>query len=123
MGPGGASMIWFEIACQIAHIKARVVLESGAPHTLIELARSGYGIAVVPSTLRIPRKGVRTLPVVHRGASIGRWAVVAWHPERFLAPYADRFAKELVAAVRRNYPGCEFTRRAPALPWPKEPLD
>jgi len=39
-GPGGAAMVWFAAACQITHIKPRVVFESGAPHTLIELAKT-----------------------------------------------------------------------------------
>jgi len=93
------------------------------PHTLVALAKSGYGIAVVPSQMRIPRQGVRIVPLVHRGASIGRWAIIAWDPQRFLAPYAKRFVEELVASVRRAYPGREFTRRASPLPRPKEPIN
>lgn len=120
MGSGAASLTWFEAACHVAHISPRVLLQSTAPHTLIKLARSGYGIAVVPSPVRISRDGVRTVPLVLRGASIGRWAIVAWDPHRFLAPYAELFVQELVASVRRAYPGHEYTRRAPLLPRPKE---
>ena len=45
---------WFEAACNIAHIRPRVLLESAAPHTLIALTGAGYGVAVVPSTVRVP---------------------------------------------------------------------
>jgi DNA-binding transcriptional LysR family regulator len=121
--PGFATLVWFEAACHVAHIKPRVLLHSAAPHTLVALAKSDYGIAVVPSQMRIPREGVRIVPLVHRGASIGRWAIIAWDPQRFLAPYAKRFVEELVASVRRAYPGREFTRRAPPLPRPKEPVN
>jgi len=53
--------------------------------------------------------------VVHRGVSIGRWAVAAWDSERFLPPYAVQFVEELVAHCRRGYPGHEYSRRAPPL--------
>jgi LysR family cyn operon transcriptional activator len=121
--PGFATLAWFEAACHVAHIKPHVLLHSAAPHTLIALAKSGYGIAVVPSQMRIAREGVRIVPLVHRGAPIGRWAIIAWDPQRFLAPYAKRFVEELAASVRRTYPGRDLTRRAPPLPRPKEPVD
>jgi LysR family cyn operon transcriptional activator len=121
MGHGFASREWFNAACQVAHISPRVILESAAPQTLIALARVDYGIALVPSPMRIAREGVRIVPVVHRGESIGRWAVIAWDPQRFLAPYAYQFVEELVSAVRRDYPGRDLVRRAPPLPRPKEP--
>ena len=115
-----ASHAWFAAACQVAHIRPRVLLESVAPQTLIALARAGHGVAVVPSPVRIPRAGVRVAVVVHRGVSIGRWAVAAWDSERFLPPYAVQFVEELVNNCRRNYPGHEYSRRAPLLPRPQE---
>ena len=45
------------------------------------------------------------MPLVQRGVSIGGWLSVAWDPRRFLAPYAERFAEELVAHSRHGYPG------------------
>jgi LysR family transcriptional regulator, cyn operon transcriptional activator len=116
--PGFASHGWFEAACQIAHIRPRVLLESVAPQTLIALAQAGHGIAVVPSPVRIPRTGVRVAVVVHRGVPIGRWTVAAWDPQRFLAPYAKQFVEELVRHCARDYPGIEHVRRAPTLPKP-----
>ena len=116
--PGFASHGWFEAACQIAHIRPRVVFESTAPQTLIALARAAHGIAVVPSPVRIPRTGVRVAVVVHRRVPVGRWAVAAWDPERFLAPYAVQFVEELVNHCARGYPGSEYVRCAPALPKP-----
>ena len=115
-----ASHAWFAAACQVAHIRPRVLLESVAPQTLIALARAGHGVVVVPSPVRIPRAGVRVAVVVHRGVSIGRWAVAAWDSERFLPPYAVQFVEELVAHCRRGYPGHEYSRRAPPLPRPQE---
>jgi LysR family cyn operon transcriptional activator len=121
LGPGFASHVWFEAACHVARIRPRVLLESGAPQTLIALARTGYGIAVVPSPVRILRERVRVVPLVHRGVPIGRWAVVARDPRRSMAQYAEHFVVELVAHVRSTYPGSDLVRRAPPLPRPKEP--
>ena len=121
LGSSFASHGWFEAACQVAHIRPRVILESVAPQTLIALARAGHGVAVVPSPVRIPRGG-RAAVLVHRRVSIGRWAVGAWDPQRFLPPYAVQFVEELVAHCRRGYPGHEFSRRVPPLPRPREAI-
>jgi DNA-binding transcriptional LysR family regulator len=122
LGSSFASHGWFEAACQVAHIRPRVLLESVAPQTLIALARTGHGVAVVPSPVRIAREGVRVAVVVHRGASIGRWTVAAWDSQRFRPPYAVQFVEELVARCSRNYPGHEFNRRAPPLPQPRQAI-
>jgi LysR family transcriptional regulator, cyn operon transcriptional activator len=117
-----ASHGWFEAACHVARIRPRVLLESVAPQTLIALALTGHGIAVVPSSGRIPRTGVRAAVLVHRGAPIGRWAVAAWDSQRFLPPYATQFVEELVAHCRRGYPGQEYAERAPPLPRPRSAI-
>ncbi|HXW42271.1 MAG TPA: LysR family transcriptional regulator [Xanthobacteraceae bacterium] len=113
-----ASRAWFETACRLGRIRPRVLLESGAPHTVIALAAAGYGIAVVPSTVVIPAGRVRGIPLIQRGAAVGRWLRIAWQPERFLSVFAQRFIDELWAHCRRSYPGREFNRHAPALPRP-----
>ena len=109
---------WFDSACNVARIRPRVLLESAAPHTLVALAGMDYGIAVVPSNVALPG-GVRALPLVQRGTSIGRWLTVAWDPRRMLAEYAEQFVDELAAHWRCNYPGRDLVRRAPPLPRPK----
>jgi DNA-binding transcriptional LysR family regulator len=115
------SRSWFDTACQVAHIRPRVVLESAAPHTIIALAREGNGVAMVPSTVLVTGDGVDAAPLVQRGATIGRWLAVAWDRRRFLAPYAEQFVEELRAHTRRDFVGREFIRRAPPVPRPKEP--
>ena len=109
---------WFDSACNVAHIRPRVLLESAAPHTVIALTAMGYGVGVVPSTVLVP-SGVRALPLVQRGASIGRWLTVAWDPRRLLAAYAGQFVDELVAYCKRTYPGRDLARRAPRLAQPR----
>ena len=118
LGPGFASHAWFDTACRIEHIRPRVLLESITPHSLIALARNGFGIALITSVVRIPREGVRAAVIVHNKTPIGRWTVAAWSRQRFLPPYAEQFTEELVAHCRRDYPGCQLVRRAPLLPRP-----
>ena len=117
-----ASHAWFAAACQVAHIRPRVLLESGVPQPLIALACAGHGVAVVPSAVQVHRVGVRVAVVVHRRVSIGRWAVAAWDAQRVLPRYAPQFVGELAAQCQRNYPGREYVRHAPPLPRPKEPV-
>jgi LysR family cyn operon transcriptional activator len=114
-----ASHGWFEAACHVAHIRPHVLLESVAPQTLIALARTGHGVAVLPSPVKIPRSGVRAAVLLHRGVPIGRWTVLAWDSQRFLPPYAVQFVEELVVHCRHGYPGREFAERVPQLPRPR----
>ncbi|HEY6862935.1 MAG TPA: LysR family transcriptional regulator [Burkholderiales bacterium] len=109
---------WFDGACENARVSPRVVLESSSPHTLLALAGVGHAIAVVPSNVGSLPPSVRAVPLVHQGRAIGRWSMIAWRPERFLAPYARRFVDELVDYAQRAYPGRGLSRRAPPLPRP-----
>jgi LysR family cyn operon transcriptional activator len=114
-----ASRGWFDAACHNADVNPPIVLESGAPATLMALAGSGGGAAIVPSNVSIPREGVKVIPITYRGTPIGRWALVAWDRRRFFPLFAQHFVDELVAHVRRNYPGREVAKRVPALRRPK----
>jgi LysR family cyn operon transcriptional activator len=122
VGSGFASRVWFEAACQVAHVRPHIVLESAAPQTLIALVKARYGIAVLPSPASMRHEALSAIPLVHRGVSIGRWARAAWHPQRFLSAYAERFVDDLVTRCKRTYPGRGLIRRAPPLPRPKDPV-
>ena len=101
---------WFDTACQLAHVRAKVLLESTAPHALIALARVGYGIAVVPSHTQFDRRRLRTASLAQRGIALGAWAAISWDPQRFQPPFVERFVEELAAYSRRSYPGRGLTR-------------
>jgi DNA-binding transcriptional LysR family regulator len=119
VGSGFASRVLFDSACEVAHVKPNVVLESSAPHTLFALVRTGFGIAVLPSSAAaLAHSGVRAVPLIHRGASIGRWVTVAWNPQRFLPPYAERFVRDLVDLHQEAFPGRDLIRGAPRIPRP-----
>jgi LysR family cyn operon transcriptional activator len=110
---------WFYSACQAARVRPNIIFESAAPQTLISLAAAGDGIAVVPQAVLISHARVHAVPLVHSGVPIGGWQTIAWHPQRFLAPYAHRFVEELVSYTRANYPNRALTQRAPPIPRPK----
>ena len=119
LGRSFGSREWFRAACEVARFKPRVFFESSAPQTLIALAVGGRGIAIVPAGVLVPRAKVRVVPLLLRGAAIGQWQTVAWHPQRFLAAYAEQFVAELVAYTRRTYPNRDVTLRAPRLLRPR----
>jgi DNA-binding transcriptional LysR family regulator len=110
----------FDGACRIAHVHPRVVLEAGDPQSLLALAETGHGVAIVPSTVRFNGRGVHAAPILHAGASLGMWGWIVWDPRRFLTAHARSFIDGLVQHTSRNYPGREFERRAPPVPRPKE---
>lgn len=112
------SRLWFDAACQAANIRPRVLLESGAPHTLIALARAGYGVAVVPSSVLISGGSVRAVPLRLLGVPVGGWTAIAWDPRRFMPPYAEHFVAELAAHARAEFPNRDLTRRLPRMPGP-----
>jgi len=114
--PGFVAREWFDAACRAMHARPQVLLEGGAPGTLIALAREGLGVAVVPSTVRFARTRVRAVPILHGGASLGSWMAANWDPRRFLAPYAERFVESLAAYTARHV-GQEY-RQAPPIPRP-----
>src|SRR4051812_21529394 len=53
---GFGSREWFDIACEVAHIRPRVLLESAAPQTLVALAATDYAIAILPSNVQLPHE-------------------------------------------------------------------
>jgi LysR family transcriptional regulator, cyn operon transcriptional activator len=112
---------WFDAQCHNADVNPPVLLESGAPATLMALAANGDGAAIVSSHVSIPRNGVKAVPVTFRGKPIGRWIRAAWDRRRFFPPFAHHFVDELVASVSRNYPGRDIVKRVPSLPRPKLP--
>ena len=118
VGSGFASRVWFDAACESAHFKPNVVLESAAPHTLIALVKSGYGIAVLPSSVSMLHEGVCVLPLVQARRALGRWAIAAWDGHRFLPPYAECFVQDLAAHCKRAYPGRHLAKGLPPLARP-----
>ena len=113
------SRAWFGAACELENIRPRIVLESSAVQTLIELAAADYAVAVVPSTSIFNLDSVRAIPIVRNRASIGRWSVIAWDRHRQLPAFGHSFVNEITAYSRRNYPNYKIIQRAPPLSKPR----
>lgn len=118
---GFGSREWFDAACHAADVRPNVLLESSTHNAIIGLTLAGYGIGILPSAVPVPTRGLRPIPLVNGTAPIGRWTMLAWNPQRFLAPYAATFVGEMVAHAQRTYPGRALVRRAPALEPPTLP--
>ena len=98
-----------------ARIHPQVALESRDPHCLLTLAASGYGVAIVPSTVALGGRRVRAAPLVHERLSLGFWVAVCRDPRRFLPSYGERFVEALIAHTARTHPGKQFVRLGPPL--------
>jgi DNA-binding transcriptional LysR family regulator len=113
---GFGSRELFDAACRIAHVRPRVVLESGDSRSLMALAGAGRGLAILPSTVRLPDRTLRSRPLVQGGGSVGTWGHIVWDPRRYLPPYAMSFVEGLLEHTRRHgYPGRELERSAPPV--------
>lgn len=98
----------FDGACQVAHIQPRVLIESASPHCLLTLVQSGLGVAIIPSTVRLPKGHVPTIPLTHHQNPLGVWMHALWNPRRFTPPVARNFIDELSAYTEKHYPGKSF---------------
>jgi DNA-binding transcriptional LysR family regulator len=108
----------FDAGCETISVRPAIRMEAAAAQTLVAAAQAGYGVAVVPSVLIMNRRGVKALPVLVDGKSLGRWLAVAWNAERFQPPYLAEFVDLLAGALKRNYPGHEYGF-APAIELPR----
>jgi len=107
--------LWFDAACHARRVQPLVLLESAAPQTLVALARIGYGVAIVPSSVLITGRGLSLAPVMNGATVIGGWMTASWHPKRFLPRFGEAFVDELARFSRRSYPGRALVSKAPAL--------
>lgn len=94
MSRGFGSRELFDAACEVAHVRPSIVLESSAPGTLLSLARAGYGLAVLPTTIALPA-GLAVQRLQQGGQLLTSDLAVHWDPRRHLPPYGVRFADEL----------------------------
>ena len=117
-----ASREWFDTACNVANIRPRVLLESGAPHTIMALAGMGFGVAIIPSTVTVPTRNICGIPLTQNGLPLGRWLLASWEVRRFMAPYGKHFVEELAQYCSRVYPGDEFTKLTVLPPKPRNAI-
>ncbi len=62
-------------------------------------------MAIVPSVVRLSRKGIAVAGLVQGTKPLGGWVRVVWDPRRYLPPHGESFLKILVEYTRHSYPG------------------
>jgi DNA-binding transcriptional LysR family regulator len=104
LGTGFIFRRLFDAACRLAGLEPNVKFESQTPHTLLAMAESGHGVAIVPSTLRMQRYALRLVSVNYRGKALRQPLAVFWDRRRPLPPYATGFCEMLAAYVGEVFP-------------------
>lgn len=94
----------FDAACRLAGLEPNVAIESRAPHTLLALAESGHGIAIVQTAVPTDRYKLRIVRVTHRRKPIQLPMAAIWDKRRTLPRYAESFSKLLGDHMRRIFP-------------------
>lgn len=85
----------FDAACRLSGAMPRIVLESYSPHTLFSMAEGGNGVAVVPSSARLPGNGMVARPITLRGELV-KFDICAMSDSRVPLPaYGRRFIEAL----------------------------
>jgi DNA-binding transcriptional LysR family regulator len=102
----------FDAACRLAGILPNIAYESRTPHTLLAMAESGHGVAIVPSALRTDRYRLRIAALAYRGEPLRERSAIFWDRRRPLPPYADAFCDMLGAHMREVFPISRPTRAA-----------
>lgn len=102
---GYGSRDLFDAACRMAHIRTSIFLESSAPATLLALVKAHCGLAVLPSTVALPREGFFIRQLVQDGKPFSLPLAVHWNSRHLLPPYAERFASALAKHARQEFSG------------------
>jgi DNA-binding transcriptional LysR family regulator len=94
----------FNAACRLADVEPNILLESRAPHTLLALAESGQGVAVIPSMLRTGRYRLKIARITHRRKPLRDRYVIQWDKRRPMPGYAQNFCAALARYMRDVLP-------------------
>jgi DNA-binding transcriptional LysR family regulator len=94
----------FDAACRLAGLEPNVAYESRTPHTLLAMAESGHGVAIIPSALRTDRHRLRIAAVTYRGKPLRVRLTMYWDKRRPLPRYATRFYEMLAEYMREVFP-------------------
>ena len=94
----------FDAACRLAGLQPNVAFESRTPHTLLAMAESGYGVAIIPSALRTQGYKLQIAGVTYRGKPLREPLALFWDRRRPMPPYATAFCKMLASHMREVFP-------------------
>jgi DNA-binding transcriptional LysR family regulator len=94
----------FDAACRLAGLKPDIAYESRTPHTLLAMAESGHGVAIVPSGLRTDRHALHIVAITYRGKPLREPLTIYWNKRRPLPRYATAFCEMLAQYMREVFP-------------------
>jgi DNA-binding transcriptional LysR family regulator len=94
----------FDGACRLAGVQPEVAYESRTPHTLLAMAESGHGVAIIPSGLRTDRHRLRIAALAYRGKPLREHLTMYWDRRRTLPRHATAFCDMLAAHMREVFP-------------------
>jgi DNA-binding transcriptional LysR family regulator len=94
----------FDAACRLAGLSPNIVYESRTPHTLLVMAESGHGVAIIPSVLRTEGSPLRLAAITYRGKPLQEHSTIYWDRRRPLPRYATAFCEMLAAYMREVFP-------------------
>jgi len=94
----------FDAACRLAGVVPTVAFESRTPHTLVAMAESGHGFAVIPSTMRVRSSRLRVARLTFRRKRLREPLAIFWDARRPLPRYATAFCRALADHVRAVFP-------------------
>jgi DNA-binding transcriptional LysR family regulator len=94
----------FDAACQIAGVRPNIFVESAAPRVLLQLARAGHGVAVIPSILQRDLGELCVRRVTFRGDPILLKLAVLWDRQRTLPRHARAFSGLLADHIGDIFP-------------------
>jgi DNA-binding transcriptional LysR family regulator len=100
------SRMRFDEACRAIGIRPRIVFENHDHNALVALAATGFGIALVPSSVLL-RGEVRPFPLLSGGAPMGAWfGLVTRRNAR--GPHIRDFLNVAAGQLKDSYPGKEL---------------
>jgi DNA-binding transcriptional LysR family regulator len=94
----------FDAACRIERVSPDIFLESSSAETLLEMARAGHGVAIVPSSAPIDQRSLRLIPLTFRGQALLVELAVVWDAQRPMPRYAAGFSAALGEYMRAVLP-------------------
>ena len=94
----------FDAACRLAGVQPAIAYESRTPHTLLAMAESGHGVAILPSVLRIDRYRLSVAAITYRGEPLRERTAITWDRRRPLPRYAEAFCDMLGGYMREVFP-------------------
>ncbi len=94
----------FDAASRMAGLNPNILFESRNPHTLLELAEAGHGVAIVPSQLQCYRYKLRAVGLTYRGRALRERLTISWDKRRPLPGFATEYCGMLAEYIREIFP-------------------